>query len=313
MQPTVRVIMLAGALRTPALRRQTGLPALCLPLATDVTLLTRWFDAFSSINVERDVHCVVRTEDDARLVRRHAESLARGRCEPVRVMTEPASWRGTAGIVEDVASNVADDGVIIVVEANTLAPDSLLPLVDSLDPHAQGVVGVCGEEPNGIYAFRRSVFRRVPVIGYFDLKEQLLPALHENGDRVRPAPFEFPVRRVRDRAGYLDAVRAVVESGRPGVSPLARIEPGARIAGACLIDPGAAVEAGAIVHDSVVLRGARIGADAVVSECVVSPNARVESGARIVRDVVAAEAIPLRAGASGAAAAPEVELRRRRA
>jgi len=98
---------------------------------------------------------------------------------------------------------------------------------------------------------------------------------------------------------YLEAHRLVV---RPG----ATLAPGARCEGqvkgfACL-GPGATVERGAVLEDSVLLDGARVARDAVVARSILGKDAVVGAGARVEDSVLG----------DGASAPPQAQLRSRK-
>jgi NDP-sugar pyrophosphorylase family protein len=129
------------------------------------------------------------------------------------------------------------------------------------------------------------VLRHVPEVGFFDIKEQLLPRLHALGEASRATRITRRVRRIRDRAGYLDAVRSWALARPPTPEPATPRRAGSAH-GACVISQGAAVGAGAVLHDSVLLAGAHVGARAIVSRSVIGRGGRVAAGGRALKAVL---------------------------
>lgn len=293
-----RAIMLAGTLRPSPLREELDLHVLCLPLGPEGTLLDAWLNALRAIPGLRDVLVVVNSDRDVDMVDRTTPSEPAGGEDGliVRTAVEPAAWRGVGGILRDVTDDLDDDAVIIAIEAHTLPPPALEPLLDAFKndatPLIDGAVGVCEpDEPAGVYAFTRRALKLVPAIGYHDVKEQSLPLMYERGMKVGAAQLPGQARRVRDRKGYLDAVRFSLpaeDNNEPAlhISPLTSVSDDAVLDGFCIVEPGAMILDGAVVHESVILKGATIGRGAVVSRSIIGPLAVVPRDRRVVRDVV---------------------------
>jgi hypothetical protein len=301
---TISAVILAGRLRQAPLQESLNLHLLCLPVGRSGTLLEAWIAALRSVPDIGQIRVVVNNAEDASAVR---GVLPRELRQPsnhprIEVIAEPASWRGAGGIVRDVTEGLPDDAVILVCEGTRLPPCSLQPLLTAIDsngdPRAVGAVGVCGDQPAGVYAFRRKAVNVAPKVGYFDLKEQFLPALANDGERVVVAELGESNARLRDVETYLETVRSSLNhqdslSGGDPPRSLLRVSSRASVSGSavldgfCIIEPGAVIEDGAVVHDSVVLWGATVGGGAVVSRSVIGPLASVEPRTRVVRGIAA--------------------------
>jgi len=288
------VVLLAGTLSPSPLRAAIELPVLCLPLGRDRTVLDAWLRVLADVGGLGDVRVVGNDwPDDGRLVRESIAASDFTNCKTtnVRPVTDPAAWRGTAGIVHDVTADLAPDAVVLVIESHTLPPDDLAPVLERMNGTLDGIVGICGADvPAGVYAFRRAAFANVPDVGYIDLKEQLLPQLAKDGANVRVARLGDAILRLRELEGYLDAVaRDFARHGetKTRIAPNASVSGSAMVHGTCVIETGAVVEDGAVVHDSVVLRGATVGGGAVVSRSLIGPLALVRPRATHVGEVVA--------------------------
>ncbi len=232
------VLMLAGGLRPAPLQQELGVPPLRLPLGREGTLLDWWIRTIDSTGRCREIRIVVNNGNDANFARRldHRGDAPRPGAG-VSIVTQPAAWRGAGGVLRDLSSDVSAGDCVVAVEASCLPPPSLEPVLDALADGATAVVGASSDnEPAGVYGFHRSVIEAIPAIGYYDLKEQLFPALHKHGHPARLVRIADRVKRIRDRPTYLRAVQASLEDGANGdgrlrCSPLARVSPEARIMG----------------------------------------------------------------------------------
>jgi hypothetical protein len=287
-------VLLAGTIRPSPLREALDIPMLCLPVGVEGSLLDAWHRVLDEVGAAADVRVVVNSERDVEPVAVAAESSPRiGRAAgAMGIMAEPAAWRGTAGVLRDVTDDLAGDDRVIVVEARCLPPASLRPLLEGLGRADLGVVGVCGvDSPAGVSVFRRRALEMVAAVGYYDLKEQLLPSLHGSGLRVTTAAMGPRVHRIRDRDRYLAAVATSLGAAGRG-QPAQRRAADATVAssalldGFCIIEPGVDVRGGAVVHESVILAGATIERNAVVSRSVIGPGTTVAAGHRAVRSVL---------------------------
>ena len=228
--------------------------------------------------------------------------------------------RGPAGCARDVAAEAGSE-LYLVVEG-TILPRVDLP--DLLNRHAATgavltiVVTEVGPEhgpryePAGIYVFSRSALVGVPPNGYQDIKERLVPALHEQGARVETYVVGLDaVASVSGIGSYLAVTaralgRLLQDSalydeylprGEARVHPRARLHPTARLVGPvlvekhCLISAGAlivgpvtlgqgsVISARAVVSRSVLWSQCTVGRDSVLDHCVLADGASVEAGA----------------------------------
>ena len=123
--------------------------------------------------------------------------------------------RGPAGCIRDCAAHaevdrlVVADGAIIPVgcdlpkllrqhiELGAAITVAASRDTESLNPTKERLV------PAGIYVVESSVLQHVPETGYQDVKEVLLPRLHQKGLLVRPHRLPAPIPRVTDATSYL--------------------------------------------------------------------------------------------------------------
>ena len=276
-------VLLAGGIRPSPLVEATSLPALCLPLSNRTTLLGAWLDELQRAGQCQSATIVVSTPRDAQTIENHLADISQWHQHDftVNVVLEPARWRGTGGIIRDVAAGMAEGDRVLLVEATCLPAPRLDLLINALEGENIAAVGVDRKHgPAGAYAVRRDAFQVVPAVGFFDIKEQLLPALYDQGRGAKAVEIAERVVRLRSREGYLDAI-AAMDDLREQTSPSRRpmvsggVSGEARIVGKCLVSRNAIIEAEAIVHDSVILGNAVIRRGAVVSRSVIGSGVEI--------------------------------------
>jgi len=294
-RPLVAVV-LAGRIRPTPLSQALDVHVLRLPVGKRGSLLDSWLSTFATVGDIGEIRIVVNAPADVESVGASVTTATpEVQAHPLRIMAEPAAWRGAGGILRDVTADLPAEAIVVVGEAMRLPPrslQSLLAAFDSSPEQISGVVGVCGaDEPAGVYAFTRSAIDLIPGIGYFDMKEQFLPAIARSGGKVITARLSEKVWRLRDLESYLETARQSLASceGQGSlirVSDRASVSSSAVLDGFCMIEEGAVIEDGAVIHDSVVLWGATVGGGAVVSQSIVGPLAQIEPRTRVIRECV---------------------------
>jgi NDP-sugar pyrophosphorylase family protein len=236
--------------------------------------------------------------------------------------------RGPAGCVRD-AGLIGGAEVLVILEATSIP---LLDLRDLLRTHqASGaaVTAVLSEEasggndsrrvlsPAGIYVFSRRALDFIQETGYHDIKEVLIPKLHERGQRVGSYITADPCLRVRDAWSYLAVNEWVLERLSDGGERLAdyrtvgdgqvhrsaELAQGVHLVGPVLIGPGAVVgkdvtivgptsigahceiEAGAVICRSVIWDRCRVGRRSYLDRCMLTNQTRVASGVKLVNAI----------------------------
>lgn len=292
-------VLLAGGMRPSPLQQALGIHPLCLPFTGNDTLLDRWLSKAQALESFCVVIAVSSHEDSSQIQSALASSrFAHADSMQIRVVMESETWRGPAGLLRDLAFTCWCDfgkeqygpaGVVLAGEASCLPLHENEPIVQRLGDDRSGISVISSSgEPAGLYAFTNESLTLVPPVGYFDIKEQLLPALYARGTPVQEMRIVGEPCRVRDRESYLRAIRQLVTREGPGngCSDGALINASARVAGRCLIEHGATIGPEAIVHESIVMEGAVVGRGAVVSHSVVGPSCRVQQGQIVKRAVI---------------------------
>lgn len=172
---------------------------------------------------------------------------------------------------------------------------------------------------SGVYVLDRGVLTHVPSEGYFDIKEQLIPWLREQGERVLaedvrgycvPIDSYRAYRRVHEelleRGAFDDQeheeVGEQVWIGRGteiastalAVGPvlLGRncvVEDGARIIGPAVIGHGTVIGAGSLVRSSICWSDVHVSREARLEHSIVGTGCSVGPGRRLSRSVVLVE------------------------
>jgi mannose-1-phosphate guanylyltransferase len=249
---------------------------------------------------------------------------------------EDAMPRGAAGAVRDAAA--ASDADTFVVAEGTAIPN--VDLRELLDAHrASGAVatvvgysasgrdgGAGVQVASGIYVFNREALNAVPLRGFHDIKENLLPQLYRSGKRVLAYAARSSNPRVMGASSYLAAnewmVDQLVARGEPlegyrrsGESLIHRdavvaedailvgpvlVAPGARVlAHAVIVGPtsigcDATVGHSAFVSRSAVWRRSVIGEHAVADRCILGDDSLVAARSQVFRTVMATGSRPSR-------------------
>lgn len=247
---------------------------------------------------------------------------------------EDRSPRGAAGCARDVTLRsdartflISDGTIIPVVDRAELlafhrASGAALTVVVHRDEHAEGRTAPLS--PAGIYVAERRVFDFVGESGFQDIKENLIPRLHQAGLPVLTHLAGGCCPRVVDARTYLtvshwmisrvvyeheatDGWNAVCSGGGEVLAhSTAWVDPAARLLGPILLGPGVRVKAGATIvgpasigADSMIAEGAVVSRSVTWERCLVSENAfldacvladdaQVETGADLFGSVVTA-------------------------
>jgi mannose-1-phosphate guanylyltransferase len=241
---------------------------------------------------------------------------------------EDAMPRGAAGALRDAAAS-SDAGTFVVAEGTAIPNVDLRALLDahrasgavatvvgylatSRDDHARAQI------PSGIYVFEREALDALPLRGFCDIKENLLPQLHRSGQRVLAYTAHSANPRVMGASSYLAAnewmVEHLVSSGgtldgyvRTGESLIHReatvsedavfvgpvlVAPGARVMGdAVVVGPtsigcDATVGRGVLVSRSAIWRRSVVGEHAVADRCILADDSRLAANTQAFRSVM---------------------------
>lgn len=286
----VDVVFLAGGPRCSPLESATGWPLFHLPISQELTLLAAW-----KMNIEQ---AFLRGGETPPCSWRVLLSMVRGSTgdlclDNAKVIYEPRSHRGTAGALSDDARRAGrKPRDLLVVELSACPAVQLDGLIASWKSRrAESRTCVIGESSLrrycGVSLFDRCLFNLVPEVGFFDFKEQLLPALRNAGGVIEAVTVAERARRIRTRTEWIEAVGAwrqfttmsSLEVDRGWLRP-APMENGSVVS-------SAAVTAGATIVSSIVMDAAVVEPGALVARSVIGPGVRIPAHAQIIDAVVA--------------------------
>jgi hypothetical protein len=282
------IILLAGGVRRTDLSAGLKRPLLDLPLPDQRSLLAVWRDHAADLaKVLHAEHMLVRA-----IVSRPL-SLPRTVEQHPRVHIgaeyDAQTFRGTGGLLRDIAQDYHDDDRMLVMTANQILLRPLPELFELL-AHAGGDIAMLtdpDDEDCGIALMRAGALRSIRANGYIDFKEQALSTLLTQFDvRVARSPRNavLPVRTLEQ---YIRTLRALSDGKDEHDRPDPYEEEWTPTFS--VVDPRATVEQGGLVHDSVVMRHAQVGAGAVLVRSVVCEYAKVPAGSMVFDTVVPSE------------------------
>jgi len=280
------LVLLGGSVRPTALGLATARSVLDLPLDENGSVFNGWLD--QSVELARSIGL----EKLPVRVMVNQKSPEPFSAEPrhygnFRVERDLSEYRGTGGVLHDLATEYGDEDLILVANAAQVLLDPLPAIAAALEETGGDVTVVSHADgtPSGIMLVTCKTLRLIAETGYVDMKEQALPEIATRFDvRVldRRRPTGLPIRTLED---YVQAVRYHHrrKAGKKGaIDPLA--EDWNPVFG--LVEPGATVDPTARVHDSVVLAGGVVEAGAVLVRSVVCPGGVLKSGKIAVEQFV---------------------------
>lgn len=282
------VVLLGGAVRRTRFLDGIARPTTMLPVGPDKRLIDLWVESVEAASEEfalDGLQCRVV------LGRKVHPSMVLPASEVIdfRVEHDPTDFRGTGGLVADVAAGFDDDDFLLV------APGSIAPpadLIGSLRAAARIgtdlsiLIGACGR-PLDLFLIRCGSLDSIPSIGFIDLKEQGIPlvAREHTVGVARTATFVRP--SARTAPGYLELLRSMnSDASVPNQAFSERWSKAFTV-----VEAGAEVDPTACLHDTVVLAGGRVGAGATVARSIICPGGRVRPRESVIRKIVTATGI----------------------
>jgi N-acetylglucosaminyldiphosphoundecaprenol N-acetyl-beta-D-mannosaminyltransferase len=280
------LVLLGGSVRANALVASTGRSVLDLPLDDSGSVLNFWLQQAAEvaktarldklpIRVMVDQNSPEPASADPRFVGNF------------RVERDLSEYRGTGGVLHDIACDYHDDDLILVANAAQVLLDPLSLVLAALRRKQADVAVISHEDgtPSGIMLLTRKVLKLLPDKGFIDMKEQGLPLIaskHEVRAVRRRRPTGLPIRHLD---GYIQALH-YYHRRRSGAAPVADPLAEDWSPSFSLIEPGASVASSARVHDSVVLAGARVEDGAVLVRSLVCPGSLVRRDRNVVDQII---------------------------
>jgi exopolysaccharide biosynthesis WecB/TagA/CpsF family protein len=277
------VVLLGGVMRPSLLSQSINRSMMDLPVDQSTTLLGHWMKHTE----ELQQFCGLSALPVRLMIDRTCPDIASAGPFHLRLRVERdfGEYRGTGGILRDIAADYADDDLLLVANAGQIVPGKLTDIVRSLAEkggdvslvsHADGTL-------SGLMLIRREVLSLIPKSGFVDMKEQALERIAQDYDvRVLKLtnPSGYPVR---SREEYLRALKVL---HRPEGESLAETTSEDWRSSFNVIETGASVDPAARLFDSVVMSGARVEAGAVIVRSIVSGGGVVKKDQTVVDDFV---------------------------
>ena len=295
------VVLLSGSVCPLPWRTAIGRSVLDLPLEPGLSLLGHWVKQVQSL-----AEAIGLPELALRVVLCRAAPIPTAHpawnCPRVRLRIErdTVSYRGTGGILRDLAGTYAPQDHLLVASAAQVLLEDLEPLAREL-VRTDGDIALLADPhgvPGNLMLIRCGPLGQVQPVGFVDFKEQALPELAKH-HRIRVLHRSQPaVAPVLTSADYLAAIRQYRQRHELLPDPAER--------GFRIVEPTAQIDGQALLHDSVVLLGARVGAGAVLIRSIVCENAKVAAGLVAIDRVIPCYAAAQGGNAPSAAFPPPV-------
>jgi N-acetylglucosaminyldiphosphoundecaprenol N-acetyl-beta-D-mannosaminyltransferase len=280
------MILLNGSIRSSQLADLCGRSVLDLPLDHEGSIFNHWL--LQAAELAR--HAGLEKLPVRVMVNRNAPEPVSASPKYVgtfRVERDLSEYRGTGGVLRDLAVDYADDDLVLVCNAAQILLDPLAAVATALDKKEGDVTLVSHADgtPSGVQLIACKALREIPEVGFIDMKEQALPLIAQKYDVTVlhcRRPTAMPVRTAEN---YIEAMKLYHgrKSGRPtAADPLAENwQPTFQ-----MVEQGAVVDPRAHVHDSIVLKGGVVEAGGVVVRSIVCPGGVVRKDKPRVDQVV---------------------------
>jgi exopolysaccharide biosynthesis WecB/TagA/CpsF family protein len=274
------VVLLGGSVRPSKLTSAIHRSILDLPLEDGQSILTHWREQ------TRELKRLIGDAVDHLSLRVMVDRLApRPKCPPpcddvtVLVERDLSPYRGTGGLLRDLATQYGDDDFLLVANAAQALLTPLPELAVSLAEMSSDVSLICYTDgrPCGLILVRCGALRQIAASGYVDMKEQALPQIAKSYNVTHLYQTRTSGLPVRNLEEYIAALqkRHRLSLGTPlPVDPFAED----RRPTFAIVEQGARIERGARVLDSVVLKGAVVEAGALVVRSIVCPGGTLVGG-----------------------------------
>lgn len=261
-----------------------------LPTPVAPSLVAAWVQLVKQFDHVSEITVVTGRPEDLPKIEKQLSSIPDFLGYPLEVKTDKNEHRGTAGTLRDTIIGREDANDLLLIEGTTIPPSNI-DVVAETNIDDEGIAGAIIQtqqsEPAGMIILKRNVLDLVPEVGFFDLKEQLLPKVISDGKRVIVREIDDQLRRITRVEEYLDHIarfpRPTKSRGDldPWIHETAQVDPTAVVTSSVLIGKGVQVGPGAIIDQAVLLEGSQIGADALITRSVVKPNAQIQAGTRL--------------------------------
>ncbi|HEV8607759.1 MAG TPA: hypothetical protein VGQ99_20655 [Tepidisphaeraceae bacterium] len=267
------MVLLGGSVRPGAFGTAIGRLVFQLPLESTCTILDSWARASQELAPIAEQAIPLRIVID----RAAPQPLSTNGQKAVEIERDPFDFRGTGGVLRDLASQYAPDDYLLVANAAQILREPLADLASALAAMGGDVsiVSHLDGTPSGLMLVRCGALKSIPEHGFVDMKEQALPAIaaeHRVTVLQRQHPSALPVRTLADYiAGLRDYHQRLTGKAAPTSAFAENWESTFSI-----VEEGASVDNTAKLHDSIVLRGGSAQAGSVAVQSIICPGGILE-------------------------------------
>lgn len=224
---------------------------------------------------------------------------------------------GTAGCIRDAANG--DTNTLLVLHAGIISPPNINGLIRTHRASKSELTAALTPDyednrPNGqtpeIYICEPAVLEYVPSEGYFDIKEELIPAIVQAGRTVHAVTLPKTTGKFRDRAEYLQAIAKYLDkagdtniglprtrwhsSNNVWLAGTAKVDSNVQIHGPVVImDSSSVSEEAMIFGPTIIGRNVSIGKNSLVENSVFWDRSIVGQNCQIRNCVVDYDAVVL--------------------
>ena len=286
----VSAIILVGGSGPSLLRSQFGMPVCLLPTPVAPSLVAAWVQLVKQFDHVTDITVVTGRPEDLPKIEKQLGSIPDFLGYPLEVKTDKNEHRGTAGTLRDTIIGRQNVNDLLLIEGTAIPPGNI-DVIAEMSIDEEGIDGAIIQtplsEPAGMIILKRKVLELIPEVGFFDLKEQLLPKVISDGNRVLVRQIDDQLRRITRVEDYLAHIARFPRTSKsrgdldPWIHETAQVDPTAVITSSVLVGKGVQVGPGAIIDQAVLLEGCQIGADALITRSVVKPNKQIQAGTRL--------------------------------
>jgi len=274
------VVLLGGSVRPTRLRTAIKRSPLDLPVSANQSLLECWCRELAALaeRFGRESLPVRVMIDQSALSPRIPVQTER---LELAIERDPFQYRGTGGVLRDLAAGYDDDDYMLVLNASQLLLEPRAGLASAAFRSGGDICVVAHADgtPSSMMLMRCGALRAISPAGFVDMKEQALPMIarrHRVEVLERSEPTSVAIRSVDDyiralrwhhqrnrRGTVTEAIDPYEEDWRPEFS---------------IAEKGAIVGSDVRLHDSVVLDGGKLERGAVAIRSVICPGGVVSSG-----------------------------------
>ena len=289
----ITAIILVGGPGNSRLRTLVDTPVCVLPVPGHSSLVHGWLDLIARLDVVSNTSILTGREKDRLQIDQQASAWQADNIGAISLLRDQTEHRGTAGTLMDFVNKSANKNDILVIEGTMIPPAHPHKIFDREFFEREDIAGVFGRtdngQPAGMMLLKRRVLDLVPDIGFFDLKEQLLPRVLERGNTILVRSITDDTTRLSSQENYFDCNKilgARLDQDKPHgpwIHPDAHVHSEVTLGVNVLVGPGARIDPGVVLEDAIILGGAHIGMNSLVIQSIVMGSAKIPANTRLIR------------------------------